>query len=76
LSEDQHSALLAANPSVTFVLADQESGGQTVSITLPYSAFDLMVEYPIVANPTYYFPLRKAENETQYTLGRTFLQEA
>jgi len=76
LTEDQHSAQLAANRSVIFELADEESGGQAVSIMLPYSAFDLVVDYPIVSTPKYYFPLRKAENESQYTLGRTFLQEA
>jgi hypothetical protein len=29
-----------------------------------------------VSNQTRYFPLQRAANDTQYTLGRTFLQEA
>ncbi|TVY68997.1 hypothetical protein LSUE1_G007073 [Lachnellula suecica] len=76
LNDSQHATLRTANPSVTFLLANSLSGGQTVSINLPYAAFDLMVSYPIVEEPTYYFPLRKAANDSQYTLGRTFLQEA
>ncbi|KAG9237133.1 aspartic peptidase domain-containing protein [Amylocarpus encephaloides] len=76
LNETQHSTLLAANPSVTFRISDLLSGGQFVDINLPYSAFDLTIKYPIVEIQTYYFPLRKAANDTQYTLGRTFLQEA
>jgi len=71
-----HSTLLAANPTVTFTLGTSASGGSTVNITLPYAAFDLNVGFPIVANQSYYFPLKRATNVTQYTLGRTFLQEA
>jgi hypothetical protein len=29
-----------------------------------------------VKNTTSYFPLKRAANDTQYTLGRAFLQEA
>ena len=32
--------------------------------------------YPYYANATNYFPIRRAANESQYTLGRTLLQEA
>jgi len=57
-------------------LSDVTAGGDTVRIVLPYAAFDLKAEYPLVQNTSYYFPLKHAANETQYTLGRTFLQEA
>lgn len=43
---------------------------------MEYESFDLMAEYPIVNNQTRYFPLRQAQNDTQYTLGRAFLQDA
>jgi hypothetical protein len=76
LNESQHIALKEADSSVAFYLSNSLTGGETVRIDLPYSAFDLKVDYPIVENPTYYFPLRRASNESQYTLGRTFLQEA
>ncbi|KAF4631074.1 hypothetical protein G7Y89_g7064 [Cudoniella acicularis] len=76
LNNSQHAALRAASPSVSFRLSNSQTGGQTVTITLPYPALDLTVEYPIVPNSTYYFPIRRAANSTQYTLGRTFLQEA
>jgi len=34
------------------------------------------VEYPYYNSTTSYFPIRRAANETQYVLGRAFLQEA
>jgi len=43
---------------------------------LPYAAFDLVADYPLVIDSSRYFPLMRAANESQYTLGRTFLQEA
>ncbi|KAF7185002.1 hypothetical protein HII31_13625 [Pseudocercospora fuligena] len=80
-----HETLTASNPSVTFTIGSQTSGGDTVDITLPYGAFDLLLGFPNVlnlnssyksGNESYYFPLKRAANDTQYTLGRTFLQEA
>jgi hypothetical protein len=76
INDTHYTNLLAAEPVVTFRLADSLSGGSTVDITLPFSAFALPATYPAVSKPSYYFPLRKAHNQTQYTLGRTFLQEA
>lgn len=76
VNETYHNTLLDSNAEVSFRLSDVESGGDTVSITLPYAAFGLTAEYPLVDNSTYYFPLKRANDSTQYTLGRTFLQEA
>ncbi|KAH9907027.1 acid protease [Xylariomycetidae sp. FL2044] len=76
VNDTQHELLLNSDAEVTFRLSDVSEGGDTVTITLPYNAFDLKAEYPLVANTSYYFPLKRAANETQYTLGRTFLQEA
>lgn len=73
-----HSSLLQRRAHVTFTLAQDTTGGSVTSITLPYSAFDLTAQPPYrgLANSTTYFPLRRAQNDTQYTLGRTFMQEA
>ena len=76
LNGRQHSILLDRKPTITFTLGQLARGGETVDIVIPYHAFDLNISYPLVANNTYYFPLRRAANESQYTLGRTFLQEA
>ncbi|SLM40392.1 Aspartic peptidase domain [Lasallia pustulata] len=70
-----HASLLAKNANVTFALSNS-SIGHTVDITLPYAAFDLTAEYPLMPTASRYFPLMRAANDTQYTLGRTFLQEA
>ncbi|KAF2468987.1 acid protease [Lindgomyces ingoldianus] len=79
LNTTQHNTLTKLNPSITITLAPQlpaTSVENSVSITLPYSAFDLNISWPHASTTTYYFPLKRAANETQYTLGRAFLQEA
>jgi hypothetical protein len=76
VNDTLHENLLASNPSVTFTIEAAVSGGSSFNVTLPYAAFDLTAEYPLVSNSSSYFPLKRAANDTQYTLGRTFLQEA
>lgn len=76
LTEDQHQRLLRQNASLTFKLGPSATGGSSVEILMPYGAFDLTVSSPIVDNATRYFPIRRAQNNTQYTLGRAFLQQA
>ena len=75
LTDAQHTALQTQSPNITFRMGNLTSTN-TVDIVLPYSAFDLEVSYPIVANATRYFPLKRANDSSQYTLGRTFFQEA
>jgi len=75
LTNAQHTSLKAQNPTITFTLGSLTSV-ETVEIVLPYAAFDLTVSYPIVSNESRYFPLKRANDSSQYTLGRTFFQEA
>lgn len=75
INDTHHNALLDSNAEVTFRLSDVKSGGDSVAIVLPYAAFGLTAEYPLVENSSHYFPLKRANSSTQYTLGRTFLQE-
>lgn len=76
VNDTLHEALLSSNLNFTFILADDKAGGPTVQIVLPYASFDLEVKYPFERDTIRYFPLQQAVNESQYTLGRTFLQEA
>ncbi|KAL8918124.1 MAG: hypothetical protein Q9172_005551 [Xanthocarpia lactea] len=76
VNDTLHEKLLGQNASITFALGNSDSGGQSIDITLPYDSFDLQAKPPFAANTTRYFPLQRAANVTQYTLGRTFLQEA
>lgn len=75
LNDTQHAALLALNPNVTLTIGNSTSNTQ-VDISLPYAAFDLEASYPLVETTTRYFPLKRANDSTQYVLGRTFFQEA
>lgn len=80
----QHDTLANSQLSFTFSLSDVSSSPAMVNITLPFQAFDLQLTYPAIPNSTYgnpdatknYFPLRRATDESQYTIGRAFLQEA
>ena len=71
------------NANFKFTIADLPGSSNFVEIRLPYAAFDLQLSFPFPNGPetadsasTTYFPLRKAGNNTQYTIGRSFLQEA
>ncbi|KAL9121151.1 MAG: hypothetical protein Q9187_002296 [Circinaria calcarea] len=76
ISDDLHNNLTANGYNFTFQIGDLLSGGPTVDIVLPYAAFNLMANPPFVKRTMRYFPLQQAKGESQYTLGRTFLQEA
>lgn len=76
VSDTHNTELLNSNAQVSFRLSDVGSGGDAVKITLPYNAFALTATAPLVNDSSYYFPLKRAANSTQYTLGRVFLQEA
>lgn len=77
VNNTMHSRLKALNPTVTFRLGNTAyDNGNGTNIALPYAAFDLQASWPIYPNATNYFPIRRAANDSQYTLGRTFLQEA
>lgn len=71
-----HDKLVAQNANVTFKLGQSSTGGETVDIVLPYGSFDLSATTPLAENATKYFPLRQAQNQSQYTLGRAFFQNA
>ncbi|QSZ34299.1 hypothetical protein DSL72_005889 [Monilinia vaccinii-corymbosi] len=83
---NQHDNLSDPTTSTTFTfrLKDEPTVLESVNITLPYAAFDLQLTYPYIPNTEYgsdeaskfYFPLARAANASQYTIGRAFLQEA
>ena len=76
VNETLHDKLVSQNPNVTFTLGPASAGGRTVDIVMGYGSFDLTADYPIVNNATRYLPLKQAQNDSQYTLGRAFLQDA
>ncbi|KAJ4290316.1 hypothetical protein N0V90_010532 [Kalmusia sp. IMI 367209] len=79
LNSSQHDTLSKLNPTITFNISPDlpaSSNDKSVSIAFPYSAFDLNISWPYAKETTRYFPLKRASNDTQYTLGRAFLQEA
>ncbi|KAF2670832.1 acid protease [Microthyrium microscopicum] len=76
INETIHSELLRGNTTVVMTLADDTSSAKTIDLHIPYGSFDLTADLPIVARPRKYFPLKRAANHTQFTIGRAFLQEA
>ena len=77
VNDTLHDSLKSNDTSVIFNLGNSNTTpGQGFNITLPYSAFDLIAGPPLLNKAGRYFPLMRAANESQYVLGRTFLQEA
>jgi hypothetical protein len=73
VSEALHQTLSQQRPLITLTLGHE---GETINITFPYAAFDMMGRWPFVTTDSKrYFPLRQA-NTDQFILGRTFFQEA
>lgn len=68
-----HGALRKSNPSLNFEFGTSTS--DILNITLPYQAFDLQTTAPITQNGTNYFPVRCTGDNSQFVLGRAFLQE-
>ena len=77
VNESLRDILLSQNTTLSFELAADQASNETIVIDFPFAAFDLQLttEYPGIPNDTHYFPLKRAANQTQYTLGRTFLQQ-
>lgn len=75
VNDTLHNKLVAQKATVTFTLQNSTKGAQ-VEVSLPYASFDLLAAFPLAANSTRYFPLARATNSSQYTIGRTFFQEA
>lgn len=76
VDDELHGDLLMRKPEFTFKLGNSLTGEPTVDIVLPYSSFDLKFKPTYDADPIRYFPLKRAANDSQLTLGRSFLQEA
>jgi hypothetical protein len=77
INDTMHTKLQQLNPTIIFKISPETTdGGASTNIVLPYASFDLQASYPYYTNSTRYFPIRRAANDTQYILGRTFLQEA
>jgi hypothetical protein len=76
ISASTRSRVQELAPTITFTVSDGLVEGNTLNLKFPYASFDLEATYPIFPDPTAYFPIRRAANESQFMIGRVFLQEA
>lgn len=76
INDTQHSTLLEQQTAVTMRIGANTTTTETVDIVLPYESLALNASWPVYPNATRYFPLKRAVNDSQYTLGRAFLQNA
>ncbi|KAL1625497.1 hypothetical protein SLS56_007319 [Neofusicoccum ribis] len=69
-----HDALVDQNPEISFNVGSSDP----IIIRFPIQAFLLNASFPLVPGnqSQYYFPIKRANDTDQYTLGRVFLQEA
>lgn len=75
LSSETNERLKKLSPVLSFTIGTQLVEGTTIVVQLPYAAMDLQASTPIFANTINYFPIRRAANDSQYMIGRAFLQE-
>jgi hypothetical protein len=75
VEDDAHDELVVRNPILTFEFGDSFNLAKRVNIAIPYAAFYLQASWPMYNSTKNYFPIKRA-NESQYTLGRAFMQEA
>lgn len=73
-SAHQHNKQQNATLSFKIGATDRDSN-DFATIILPYDAFDLQLNWPLVDNETQYFPIKKSPNGN-FVLGRAFLQES
>jgi hypothetical protein len=78
IDDATHAKLMQLKPQLTFTISKDGTSASTTSINFPYSAFVAQLGIPFYnsTSPIRYFPIRKAANDSQLTLGRAFLQEA
>lgn len=69
--------LKALNISFQFTLAPEPGSQDVVKINIPFASLDLSISWPYINSTSFkkYFPVKRAKND-QYTLGRSFLQDA
>ncbi|KAF2691548.1 acid protease [Lentithecium fluviatile CBS 122367] len=72
LNDTLHKSLLEKNPEIRFKVGPQVSGG-SITFNLPYWNFYHTATEDLGASGLF-FPLKRAANDSQYVLGRTFLQ--
>ena len=71
-----HNSLLKENPEVTFNVGPQVTGA-SVAIKMPYWNFYQTATSAYIGNSSsLYFPLKRAADDSQYVLGRAFMQSA
>ena len=74
--------LSTLNLTFTFEIGNLPGSEDNVALTVSFGAFNLQLSYGFpgftgnfTSPPLSYFPLRKSRSETEYILGRAFLQE-
>jgi hypothetical protein len=76
-NETVHNTLVQLNLTFAFSLSPEAGSSDEVVIEVPYTSLDLEISFPYVNTTSFvkYFPIKRA-TESQYTLGRAFLQNA
>ncbi|KAF2416272.1 acid protease [Tothia fuscella] len=79
INDTMHARLSSLKPSFTFKFGNTQydtGAANSTNIVVPYSAFDLKVGWPTYSTDQNYFPIRRATQNNQNTIGRALLQEA
>ena len=76
VNDTHHVELAAKAPTITLRLGPSSSSGPSSDIVMSYGSLDLSYQDVKSGYKSRYFPLRRADNASMYTLGRSFFQDA
>lgn len=72
--DSKYTKIVTSASNLTFRLRKDSSNTQSIDINVPFVLLSLTLEYPLVSQPTQYFPCMPTNGT--YGLGRAFLQAA
>lgn len=73
INQTEYERLKSGNGNITMNIG---SNGRSTALRLPVGSLILHAGIPLIAKPSRFFALKRANDSTPYTLGRVFLQNA
>jgi hypothetical protein len=74
-NDPQYQKIVSSPSCLTFTFTRNSSPQSNLTINVPFQLLNLTLTAPLTSSPVQYFPC-KAEQNTHYQLGRSFLQAA
>lgn len=79
VDDPQYSKIITSPSYLSFIFRASGMSNANLTINVPFQLLNLTLEAPLIQKPTSYFPCSPSQSinkESQYSLGRAFLQAA